>query len=612
MAFSLAGLAPLAGLAQGYQQGMDWRQQQALRGFAIQQAQEQQQVLPTIYAAVQQLGSLQGLANVQATSSPPPTTGDTTVPVQPMSAPSAPSPNALQLAQNFTNQGYPPAAAAGLVGALTGESGPGLNPQAVGDSGAGVGIASWEGPRRAALQRLPAAQSFPTQARFAASELAPGGSEAATGQALRNFTGTPQQAAALATTGYLRPNQNAPGYAASMQQRQQAAQQVYQALGGQPTEAQAQPLAQAAGAQVPPQMQGMAQLGQLAQLIERTAPAGTPDNVKAMALFQLHQMLAPDQKQMLAMQLQVFKDQMRFETDTEIARMRAQQPPTQYQQGTLDERARHDQVIEAERGGSAGKQAAFGSTADLMERWHQDFLAKNHREPTTDEISAQRAALTQESKPPGRQLAQMTQRLMIGANEVNRAVSAISELPAGTTLGWFGGAQAGMEGSPAENVRRNLANAITPQSAQILKALTNGVTRGLAILEAGGAAQGLVGLSRQLQADLPQENDTGLTIAAKYADIRQIVEAATEVLSANPELGKDQRTLLNSINASIKKAVPFTTADVARLSADPSEETISQFARRVGLDKSGAAAHPDVQQNGVTFRWQDGAYKPVQ
>ena len=350
MAFSLAGLAPLAGLASGYQQGMDWRQQQALRGLAIQQAQlanqqaqEQQQVLPTIYAAAQQLGSLQGLQGLpQQPSPPPPTTGDTTVPapaaLSSMPASSAMQPlssNAIQLAQNFTSQGYPPAAAAGLVGALTGESGSGLNPQAVGDSGAGVGIASWEGPRRAALQRLPAPQSFPTQARFAASELAPSGPEARTGQALRNFIGTPQQAAALATTGYLRPNQNAPGYAASMQQRQQAAQQVYQALGGQPTDAQAQPLAQAVGAQVPPQMQGMAQLGQLAQLIERTAAPGTPDNVKAMALFQLHQMLAPDQKQMLALQLQVFKDQMRFETDTEIARMRSQQPPTAYQQGQL-------------------------------------------------------------------------------------------------------------------------------------------------------------------------------------------------------------------------------------------------------------------------------------
>lgn len=232
---------------------------------------------------------------------------------------------------------------------------------------------------------------------------------------------------------------------------------------------------------------------------------------------------------------------------------------------------------------TTAKASQFGTENDLMQRWHQDFLSKNQREPTTDEIAAQRQELTKQTRPVGRQLAQMTQRLMIGANEVSKAVGAMSKLPMGTTLGWFGGAQATMGPDLAENLRKALANKATPESAQVLKTLSNGVSRGLAILESGGSAQGLVGLSNQLQNDIPQENDTGLTIAAKFADIRQIVEAATEVLDSNPDIQDKQKTLIKSINSGIGEAIPFTTSDVARLVGKPSDERLNQFAKRIGL-----------------------------
>jgi hypothetical protein len=234
--------------------------------------------------------------------------------------------------------------------------------------------------------------------------------------------------------------------------------------------------------------------------------------------------------------------------------------------------------------GGAGS-SKFGSVDDLMNRWHDDFRAKENREPTTDEIAAQRAELVKASKPQAQQLASMTRRLEIGANEVGRAVESMTALPFGTTLGLFGGAQSSVGTGLVENLKKALANEMTPQSAQVLKALTNGVTRGLAILEAGGSAQGLVGLGNQLAGDLPQAGDTGLTIAAKFADVRQIVEAATEVLTAGSDIQPKQQELIAKINDRVKTAIPFTTIDVARMVGDPSDETIHDFAAKAGLGK---------------------------
>jgi len=260
--------------------------------------------------------------------------------------------------------------------------------------------------------------------------------------------------------------------------------------------------------------------------------------------------------------------------------------------------------------GGETKPEKFGTIDDLMGRWHEDFVKPvaqggKGREPTTDEIAAERQALQGQIKPTGGRTQQMAQRLMIGANEVNKALTALTKLPAGTTLGWFGGAQVAQGEDLAENVKKALANEVTPQSSQVLKALSNGVSRGLAILESGGSAQGLVGLSKQLQNDLPQQNDTGLTIAAKFADIRQIVEAATEVLETS-ELSKDQKVLIKNIAENIQKAVPFTTSDVAEMAANPTDETIAQFAHRIGLGKPPGPKIDEVH-DGYRFKGGDPA-----
>ena len=244
-----------------------------------------------------------------------------------------------------------------------------------------------------------------------------------------------------------------------------------------------------------------------------------------------------------------------------------------------------------------GAVAPFGNINDLMKRWHDDFVRPvaeggQGREPTTDEIAKKRAELIKQARPQSATSQNIVRRLQIGANEVSKAVEAMTALPGGTTLGIFGGAQAALGPDLGENVKKALANKITPEASQVLKTFTNGVTRGLAILEAAGASTGLVGLAALLAADLPEANDTGFNIAAKYAYIRQIVEAATEVLQADPLLDEKQQELMARINKRVTDAVPFTTVDVARLVGGPSHETLSDFGRKLGLGgpAKGAAA----------------------
>lgn len=58
--------------------------------------------------------------------------------------------NATYVKNRFVELGYPEHVAAGLVGNIMQESGPGIDTQAVGDGGNAYGMAQWNGPRRKA------------------------------------------------------------------------------------------------------------------------------------------------------------------------------------------------------------------------------------------------------------------------------------------------------------------------------------------------------------------------------------------------------------------------------------------------------------------------------
>jgi hypothetical protein len=106
----------------------------------------------------------------------------------------------------FQSSGWTPAQAAGIVGGLRGET-ENLNATESHDSGRGIGIAGWNGDRRAELQRFAAANGLDmnaraTQLQFVNHELQT--NEKAAGDKIRAAT-TPEQAA-QAMLEYLRPS----------------------------------------------------------------------------------------------------------------------------------------------------------------------------------------------------------------------------------------------------------------------------------------------------------------------------------------------------------------------------------------------------------------------
>lgn len=115
--------------------------------------------------------------------------------------------NRGKLARDFYVQlGYSPVQAAGIVGNLMQESGPGLDTGAVGDKGTAFGIAQWRGSRQKNLKAFAAEQGkdasdFETQLRFVDYELRNHETDAF--ERLQSATTVPEATAAMIS--YERP-----------------------------------------------------------------------------------------------------------------------------------------------------------------------------------------------------------------------------------------------------------------------------------------------------------------------------------------------------------------------------------------------------------------------
>jgi len=115
--------------------------------------------------------------------------------------------NALYAANFFIERGVPPHIAAGLVGNIMQESGPNINPTAVGDNGNAFGAFQHNGPRRIQLMQWAEANGmdpsvFDTQLEFAWYEMQT--SERAAFNAIMQAQ-TAEEAARIASERYWRP-----------------------------------------------------------------------------------------------------------------------------------------------------------------------------------------------------------------------------------------------------------------------------------------------------------------------------------------------------------------------------------------------------------------------
>jgi phage-related tail fiber protein len=105
---------------------------------------------------------------------------------------------------------------------------------------------------------------------------------------------------------------------------------------------------------------------------------------------------------------------------------------------------------------------------------------------------------------------------------------------------------------------------MTDENAKSYNTRVAGIQRSLAAIEASGLAPG-GSLTHQMDAVVFKAGDTNKNKLEKLAEIRQIVEAGVDQALTNPGISDEQRTHADKVIKSIRKAVPFTMADVDKL-----------------------------------------------
>lgn len=153
-------------------------------------------------------------------------------------------------------------------------------------------------------------------------------------------------------------------------------------------------------------------------------------------------------------------------------------------------------------------------------------------------------------------------RVILSGNEAARDLENVVKLPMSASRGVFGGR--GQTEGIFNAGKETLANQMTTQEVQSYNVLATGFQRSLAAIEASGLSPN-VNLSHQMDAVIAKAGDSNFTKLQKLAQIRQIVEAGLETMSANPRVPDATKKHISEIMAKVERAVPFTQADLFEL-----------------------------------------------
>lgn len=111
-----------------------------------------------------------------------------------------------------------------------------------------------------------------------------------------------------------------------------------------------------------------------------------------------------------------------------------------------------------------------------------------------------------------------------------------------------------------------LSQNLIDTDSQQMEVLYKGFSRAAAVVDAQGAATGLVGLQKSLESLAPGPNDSMQTVYTKLAQSRQIIDKGiTAVLAKGKDIKPEQKQLLEDLKKDLATAVPFTVSDVIKL-----------------------------------------------
>jgi hypothetical protein len=227
------------------------------------------------------------------------------------------------------------------------------------------------------------------------------------------------------------------------------------------------------------------------------------------------------------------------------------------------------------------------STTQDMPKMINDLQAKSDElrlKEEKAELSRQLAELKASGSGKATQQQFIAQRSVNALGGVASAVEALSQLPAGSTVGILGNLTT--KDGMVNYMRNAAARTMAPSEAKAVETLFTGITRNLAAIEASGAATGLTGLASQLEKLRPVAGDKAVDVALKMADIRRIATENIQPLIDSGLMPKQQTDTAAALVKRIESAIPYTTDEVVKAAyKGKGKETMGEAGARVAAPK---------------------------
>jgi hypothetical protein len=123
-----------------------------------------------------------------------------------------------------------------------------------------------------------------------------------------------------------------------------------------------------------------------------------------------------------------------------------------------------------------------------------------------------------------------------------------------------------------------LSQNLIDTDSQQMEVLYKGFSRAAAVVDAQGAATGLVGLQKSLESLAPGPNDSIQTVYTKLAQSKQIIDKGiTAVLAKGKDIKPEQKQLLDDLKKDLNTAVPFSVSDVIKLGGSKTGVTLGDI-----------------------------------
>jgi len=167
----------------------------------------------------------------------------------------------------------------------------------------------------------------------------------------------------------------------------------------------------------------------------------------------------------------------------------------------------------------------------------------------------------------GRQGEQQAARITSAANLLSFELGNMMGLPAMSTASIFQGVESTPGRHLGESLKRTFAAKLTPETATDLATSYQGISRAVAALESGGAATGLVGLTKASEVYMPQPTDTVGNVWRKFATLRGVLERSLQAAASAKDVTPERKKLYEQIKAEVATNIPWTVEEVTKLTS---------------------------------------------